>query len=276
MRGLGTVIGIVIFLLILLTSLALIIAYLGEFQIIGAQISQSQINIYNHNNAKLTINSQIEYLYSNVIYSGQCTSGSYYFIVTITEYSDPIITVKVNNPSQITQTINDLIISAGNPMSGTLIGTTQNGQPPNYASIALPELSQLLIAHIGSTVAPSYTYTLTLTYAQLYPTSPYILNLYIPQQYYEVEIKAFIILSTNINNVELSYLGTYYYAFYHYSQYTFYYPYYGAPPYLTSTNYIPTDWQLLPNNPIYPFGNLYFIVFTNFGNVGYTFYPLGG
>ena len=273
MRGLGTVIGIVIFLIILLASLALILAYLGEFQIIGAQISQSQINIYNHNNAKLNVNSQIEYLYSNVIYAGQCTSGPYYFVVTITEYSDPVIIVTVRNPSQITQTINDLIISAGNPMSGSLIGTTQNGQPPNYVSVALPELSQLLIVHIGSTIAPSYTYTLTLTSTQL---SPYILSLYIPQHYYEVEIKAFILAPININNVKLLYQGTYYYAFYHYSQYTFYYPYYGAPPYLTSTNYVPTDWELLPNNPVYPFGNLYFIVFTNFGNVGYTFYPLGG
>jgi len=53
-RGLGNVIGIVILLIILLVALSLILVYLGEFQKIGGELAQSQINIYKNENDTLT------------------------------------------------------------------------------------------------------------------------------------------------------------------------------------------------------------------------------
>ena len=50
MKVLGTVIWIIILLLIVLASIAIILANYGAFEGIGAQLSQAQINIYNHQN----------------------------------------------------------------------------------------------------------------------------------------------------------------------------------------------------------------------------------
>jgi hypothetical protein len=63
-RGLGNVIGIVILLIILLVALSLILVYLGEFQKIGGELAQSQINIYNHENENDTLTAIA--IYTNV------------------------------------------------------------------------------------------------------------------------------------------------------------------------------------------------------------------
>ena len=296
-KGLGTVIGIAIFIMILLISLALILSYLGDFQAVGAQLSQAQISIYNHNNAKLQINPSINY---NSIQSSQhsCTYIAngiiYQFTVTITCYSDPTITINVYNPSQITQTIEYLIISAGSPnaQNTNLIGTNQYS--PDYQSFAYPNLAQLVQTYIGETIAPFGSLKLTIStqdlfspyYQQNNPYSVYSapIDLYIPYKYYEVQIicQAERQLppgpgphpSPGPGPQPIGQPHYYYYAYYQYDGNTLYYPYYGASPYLPGTQYVPTDYNQLPNNPVYPYGNVYAIMFNNWGDVYSCYLPL--
>ncbi|BCU70945.1 hypothetical protein [Stygiolobus caldivivus] len=311
-KGLGTVIGIVIFILILLVALALILSYLGEFQAVGAQLSQAQINIYDHNNAKLGVSPSIQYLESSQIYQGQCQefshSGSryvscsnpydphypgytvycdyyYQFHVKVYQYSDPQVSVTVSNPSQITQTVEYLILASGAPDAQytSYIASNQQNSPPNYQSLAKPELTQLVIQGVGHTIAPSSSYTATVTCDQLY--SPYLndpasspVDLYIPYQYYQVKIEVycFEVIHYSYGGPTHTrgpwYIGTHYYAYYSYEQYKLYDPYYGAPP--TIGSYVPTDWHNLPTSPVTPYGNVYFIAFTNFGNEAHAYVPL--
>jgi hypothetical protein len=200
-KGLGTVIGIVIFIMILLIALALILSYLGDFQAVGAQLSQAQISIYNHNNANLQINPSIQYksIQSSHHSCTYIANGIIYqFTVTITCYSDPTITINVYNPSQITQTIEYLIISAGSPnaQNTNFIGTNQRS--PDYQTFAYPYLAQLVQTYIGETIAPLGSLKLTISTQELF--SPYYqqnnpssacsapIDLYIPYKYYEVQI----------------------------------------------------------------------------------------
>jgi hypothetical protein len=299
-KGLGTVIGIVIFIMILLIALALILSYLGDFQAVGAQLSQAQISIYNHNNAKLQINPSIQY--NSIQLSQQtCTYIAngiiYQFTVTITCYYDPTITVNVYNPSQITQTIEYLIISAGSPnaQNTNLIGTNQYS-PDYQTSFAYPHLSQLVQTYIGETIAPFGSLELTIGTQDLFSpycqqNSPYSaysapIDLYIPYKYYEVQI----ICQAEIQPphgpnppgppqppvppLPIGRPHYYYYAYYQYDGNTLYYPYYGAPPYLPGTQYVPTDYYKLPNNPVYPYGNVYAVMFNNWGNVYSSYIPL--
>lgn len=289
-KGLGTVIGIVIFIMILLIALALILSYLGAFQAVGAQLSQAQISIYNHNNAKLQINPSIQY---NSIQSSQhsCTYIAngiiYQFTVTITCYSDPTIMINVQNPSQITQTIEYLIISAGSPNAHNtnLIGTNQQGNPPNYQTFAYLYLAQLVQTYIGETIAPLGSLGLTISTQDLF--SPYYqqnnpssapIDLYIPYKYYEVHISCQaeiqILQGSHLVVLPVGSTHNYYYAYYQYDGNTLYYPYYGAPPYLPLTQYVPTDYYKLPNNPVCPYGNVYAVMFNNWGNVYYSYIPL--
>jgi hypothetical protein len=298
-KGLGTVIGIVIFIMILLIALALILTYLGDFQAVGAQLSQAQISIYNHNNANLQINPSIQY---NSIQSSHhsCTYIAngiiYQFTVTITCYSDPTITVNVYNPSQITQTIEYLIISAGSPnaQNTNLIGTNQQGNPPNYQiTFAYPNPTQLVLTYIGETIAPLGSLKLTISTQDLF--SPYYqqnnpslacsapIDLYIQYKYYEVQI----ICQERplphgphpghhppIPPQPPGPTHYYYYAYYQYDGKKLYYPYYGAPPYLPGTQHVPTDYYNLPNNPVNPYGNVYAVMFNNWGNVYSSYIPL--
>lgn len=275
-KGLGTVIGIIIFVMILLISLALILSYLGDFQAVGAQLSQAQINIYNHNNAKLNINPSINYIRGNqYTYMYYPSPGVATFIVTITCYYDPSITINVQNPSQITQTIEYVIISAGSPnaQNTNLIGTNQRGSPPNYQTFAYPYLTQLEQTYIGETIAPFGSLGLSINTQDLF--SPYYqqnnpssapIDLYIPYKYYEVQIVCQLPLIGAIHY--------YYYAYYQYGNNILYYPYYAAPPYLPGTQYVPTDYYILPNNPVYSYGNVYVIMFNNWGDVYSSYIPL--
>jgi hypothetical protein len=289
-KGLGAVIGIVIFIMILLIALALILSYLGDFQAVGAQLSQAQISIYNHNNAKLQINPSIQY--NSIQLSQQtCTYIAngiiYQFTVTITCYSDPTITINVYNPSQITQTIEYLIISAGSPnaQNTNLIGTNQQGNPPDYQSFAYPHLAQLVQTYIGETIAPLGSLGLTISTQDLF--SPYYqqnnpysapIDLYIPYKYYEVHISCQaeiqILQGSHLVVLPVGSTHNYYYAYYQYDGNTLYYPYYGAPPYLPLTQYVPTDYNKLPNNQVYPYGNVYAIMFNNWGDVYSCYIPL--
>ena len=286
-KGLGAVIGIVIFIMILLIALALILSYLGDFQAVGAQLSQAQISIYNHNNAKLQINPSI--LYKSIQLPQQsCTyiapGGTIYqFIVTITCYYDPTIVINVQNPSQITQTIEYLIISAGlpNAQNTNLIGTNQQGNPPNYQTFAYPNLAQLVQTYIGETIAPPGSLGLTISTQDLF--SPYCqqnnpssapIDLYIPYKYYEVQISCQAETLTPHGPKPVGQIHNYYYAYYQYASNTLYYPYYGAPPYLPGTQYVPTDYNKLPNNPVYPYGNVYAVMFNNWGGVYSSYIPL--
>ncbi|MFP3188118.1 MAG: hypothetical protein RXR07_03535 [Sulfolobaceae archaeon] len=291
-KGLGTVIGIAIFIMILLISLALILSYLGDFQAVGAQLSQAQINIYNHNNANLQINPSIQYksIQSSHHSCTYIANGIIYqFTVTITCYSDPTITVNVYNPSQITQTIEYLIISAGSPnaQNTNLIGTNQQGSPPSYQTFAYPKLAQLVQTYIGETIAPSGSLELTIStqdlfspyYQQNNPSSAYSapIDLYIPYKYYEVQIECQEEIQTPPGPHQpgppqpIGQPHYYYYAYFQYDSNTLYYPYYAAPPYLHNTQYVPTDYYELPNNPVYPYGNVYVVMFNNWGDVN-SFY----
>lgn len=287
-KGLGAVIGIVIFIMILLIALALILSYLGDFQAVGAQLSQAQITIYNHNNAKLQIvNPSI--LYKSIQLSQQsCTyiasNGIIYrFTVTITCYYDPTIMINVQNPSQITQTIEYIIISAGSPNAHNtnLIGTNQQGNPPNYQTFAYPYLTQLVQTYIGETIAPLGSLGLTISTQDLF--SPYYqqnnpssapIDLYVPYKYYEVEISCQEELLTLQGPQPVGPIHHYYYAWYQYGSNILYYPYYGAPPYLPGTQHVPTDYNKLPNNQVYPYGNVYAVMFNNWGNVYSSYIPL--
>jgi hypothetical protein len=297
-KGLGAVIGIVIFIMILLIALALILSYLGDFQAVGAQLSQAQISIYNHNNANLQINPSINY--NSIQLSQQsCTYIApngiiYHFIVTITCYSDPTIMINVYNPSQITQTIEYLIISAGSPnaQNTNLIGTNQQGNPPNYQTFAYPYLAQLVQTYISETIAPLGSLGLTISTPDLF--SPYYqqnnpfsapIDLYIPYKYYEVQISCQAETqpphgpqppgpSQPPGPQPVGPIHYYYYAYYQYDSNILYYPYYGAPPYLPGTQYVPTDYNKLPNNQVYPYGNVYAVMFNNWGNVYCSYIPL--
>jgi len=296
-KGLGAVIGIVIFIMILLIALALILSYLGDFQAVGAQLSQAQISIYNHNNAKLQINPSINY--KSIQLSRQsCTyiapDGTIYqFIVTITCYYDPTIMINVQNPSQITQTIEYLIISAGSPnaQNANLIGTNQQGNP-NYQTFAYPNLAQLVQTYIGETIAPLGSLGLTISTQDLF--SPYYqqnnpssapIDLYIPYKYYEVQISCQEETPPPHGPQPPGShppappqppgpIHNYYYAWYQYDSNILYYPYYGAPPYLPGTQHVPTDYNKLPNNPVYPYGNIYAVMFNNWGDVYSSYIPL--
>jgi len=286
-KGLGAVIGIVIFIMILLIALALILSYLGDFQAVGAQLSQAQISIYNHNNAKLQINPSI--LYKSIQLPQQsCTyiapDGTIYqFTVTITCYYDPTIVINVQNPSQITQTIEYLIISAGSPnaQNTNLIGTNQQGNPPNYQTFAYLNLAQLVQTYIGETIAPLGSLGLTISTQDLF--SPYCqqnnpysapIDLYIPYKYYEVQISCQAETLTPHGPKPVGPIHKYYYAWYQYVSNILYYPYYGAPPHVPGTKYVPKDYNKLPNNPVCPYGNVYAVMFNNWGNVYYSYIPL--
>jgi len=290
-KGLGTVIGIVIFIMILLIALALILSYLGDFQAVGAQLSQAQISIYNHNNANLQINPSIQYksIQSSHHSCTYIANGIIYqFTVTITCYSDPTITINVYNPSQITQTIEYLIISAGSPnaQNTNFIGTNQRS--PDYQTFAYPYLAQLVQTYIGETIAPLGSLGLTIStqdlfspyYQQNNPYSAYSapIDLYIPYKYYEVHISCQaeiqILQGPHLVVIPIGPVQNYYYAYYKYDGYTLYYPYYGGPPYLPLTQYVPTDYYKLPSNPVYPYGNVYTIMFNNWGGVYSSYIPL--
>ncbi|MFP3346706.1 MAG: hypothetical protein RXR17_04625 [Sulfolobaceae archaeon] len=287
-KGLGTVIGIVIFIMILLIALALILSYLRDFQAVGAQLSQAQINIYNHNNAKLQI-VNTSTLYKSILLSQQsCTYNStngkiYKFNVTITCYYDPTIMINVSNPSQITQTIEYLIISAGSPnaKNTNLIGTNQTGNPPNYQTFAYLYLAQLVQTYIGETIAPLGSLGLNISTQDLF--SPYYqqnnpssapIDLYIPYKYYKVNISCQEETQPPSPPHPVGPIHYYYYAYYQYDSNTLYYPYYGAPPYLPGTEHVPTDYNKLPNNPVYPYGNVYAVMFNNWGDVYSCYIPL--
>ncbi|MFP3233816.1 MAG: hypothetical protein RXR08_09025 [Sulfolobaceae archaeon] len=294
-KGLGTVIGIVIFIMILLIALALILSYLGDFQAVGAQLSQAQISIYNHNNAKLQINPSIHY--NSIQLSQQsCTYIAngiiYLFRVTITCYYDPTITINVYNPSQITQTIEYLIISAGSPNAPNtnLIGTNQHS--PDYQTFAYPYLAQLVQTYIGETIAPLGSLGLTISTQELFSpyyqqnnpySNPYSapIDLYVPYKYYEVQISCQVEIlppqgpqPPGPPPLPVGPIHYYYYAYYQYDGNTLYYPYYGAPPYLPGTQHVPTDYYKLPNNPVYPYGNVYAVTFNNWGDVYSSYIPL--
>lgn len=255
-KGIGSIIGIVIFILILLIALAVILSYIGDFESEGAQLSQAEINIYNHNNAKLQLAPTIHYIQGKSSqYSCTYTNNGtiYQFTVTVTCYYAPNITINIQNPSQITQTIEYVIISAGSPNTKytNLVGTNQNGTPPNYQTLAYPNLVQLFEDYVGETIAPFNSLKLTIQQNNT--------GLYVPYKYYEVQI----ICKEGVSNAK----HEYYYAYYQYGNYTLYYPYYGAPPYLPGTQYVPTDYKELPNKPVYPYGNIYIIIFNNWGDV---------
>ena len=143
MKGLGTVVGTIIFLLIVLASIALILLYFGYFQRLGFQLSQAQILIYDHNNENLTLTA-IAYYY-NVSHS-DCGvgKGAYHGkAYGIYKYNLSNITITITNIGRVTSTVTYIIFSNG---SGT----------------------QLFIYYVGRTIAPGQTITIVIYPDQLY------------------------------------------------------------------------------------------------------------
>ncbi|QIW24102.1 hypothetical protein EWF20_08050 [Sulfolobus sp. S-194] len=146
MRGLGTVVGIVIFLLILMAAIGIILIYLGSFQNFGLQLSQAQLSIYNHNNENLVITATAYYY--NVSHS-DCGIGigAYHGkAYGIYKYNLSNITITISNIGNVPSTLTYIIISNG---SG----------------------DQLFIYYIGKTLAPGQSINIVIYPYQLY--SPY-------------------------------------------------------------------------------------------------------
>ena len=146
-RGLGNVIGIVVLLIILLVTLSLILGYLREFQKIGGELAQSQINIYNHENENDTLTAIA--IYTNVSHQ-DCGIGigAYHGkAYGITVYNLSYIEVTISNLGNIPSTINYIMFLS----------------PANY--------SELFIYYVGQTIPPKNFITLYIYPNQLY--APY-------------------------------------------------------------------------------------------------------
>jgi hypothetical protein len=99
-KALGPVIGIIILLLIVLESIAIILAYYGIFEGIGAQLSQAQINIYNHQNENLEITATAYY---NISHSDCGVGKGAYHVKAfgIYKYNLSNITVTITNVGNV-------------------------------------------------------------------------------------------------------------------------------------------------------------------------------
>jgi hypothetical protein len=150
MKGLGTVIGIAIFLLILLVSLSLILIYLGKFQLVGEEMSQAQLSIYNHNQGGIEIVSAVAYY--TVIQYQQCPiqqpphhpPG---FVTKPYEYELQYVKIVLYNPSNVPEGIEYLVFLSPN-----------NNQP-------------IYEYYVGITLSPHSSYTVVIYPNQLY--APY-------------------------------------------------------------------------------------------------------
>ncbi|BCU70940.1 hypothetical protein [Stygiolobus caldivivus] len=146
MKGLGSVIGIVILLLIVAASVALILYYFDSFQAVGAELSQGQISIYDHENEDLSISATA--YYSEVSHSDCGVGiGSYHGkALGIYKYNLSNITITITNTGKVPSTITYIIITNGRGV-------------------------QLFIYYVGRTIAPSETVNIIIYPQQLY--SPY-------------------------------------------------------------------------------------------------------
>ena len=141
MKGLGTVIGIAIFLLILLVSLSLILIYLGKFQLVGEEMSQAQVSIYNHNQGGIKIVSAVAYY--TVIQYQQCPPK---FVTKPYEYELQYVKIVLYNPSNVPEGIEYLMF------------LSPNNQP-------------IYEYYVGITLSPHSSYTVVINPNQLY--APY-------------------------------------------------------------------------------------------------------
>lgn len=143
MKALGTVVGIIILLLIVLASIAVILAYYGAFEGMGAQLSQAQINIYNHQNENLEVTA---IAYYNDVSHSDCGigKGAYHGkALGIYKYNLSTITVTITNVGNVPSTITYIVIS-------------------NQSGV------QLFIMYVGKTLAPSQSINITIYPQQLY------------------------------------------------------------------------------------------------------------
>ena len=149
MKGLGTVIGIAIFLLILLVSLSLILIYLGKFQLVGEEMSQAQVSIYNHNQGGIKIVSAVAYY--TVIQYQQCpihlpSPFPPLFVTKPYEYELQYVKIVLYNPSNVPEGIEYLMF------------LSPNNQP-------------IYEYYVGITLSPHSSYTVVIYPNQLY--APY-------------------------------------------------------------------------------------------------------
>jgi hypothetical protein len=142
MKGLGTVIGIAIFLLILLVSLSLILIYLGKFQLVGEEMSQAQISIYNHNQGGINIVCAVAYY--TVIQYQQCPPN---FVAKPYVYELQYVKIVLCNPSNVPEGIEYLMF------------LSPNNQQPIYEY------------YVGITLSPHSSYIVVIYPNQLY--APY-------------------------------------------------------------------------------------------------------
>jgi hypothetical protein len=142
-KALGTVVGIIIFLLIVLASIAVILAYYGAFEGMGAQLSQAQINIYNHQNENLEVTATAYYKFVSHSDCGVGRGAYHGQALGIYKYDLLYITVTITNVGKVPSTITYIVIS--NP-SGV----------------------QLFIMYVGQTLAPSQSIDITIYPQQLY------------------------------------------------------------------------------------------------------------